>query len=338
MSDANLSLHGVISRLCAGPRSRRDIELLVTACHRMAIAYIRVKSARREPFCSRFGLTPEDLAFDAIADLFSRDEDGTFPVLETFVARLTPCDTPELHVENSLRRFVCAFVDRRLFDLYRQFDPSLGKIIRNLKLAAAHHPDVTLSEYLGEKVLACRETRDLALDRPVISVEMLLAELPDRIEGTRTLRKMLSAISGVLLAEETYRPYVSVSVAAMAVRSLLSAGPTEESTATVENDITEEDIRQIVDRSLHSLRGEQGSKYIKKRALTHQELDAHLCAVRDILLREFSEDGENHITYFDYLHRHLRGISEVDFNVKHRTVLDYLVKVAKGLVIDELGG
>jgi hypothetical protein len=302
----------------------------------MAIAYVRVKSAGRDPFWNRFGLTPEDLALDAIADLFIRDEDGGFPVLTSFVTRLTPGSTPELHVENSLRRFVCALVDRRIFDLYRQFDPSLGRIIRNLKLAAAKDAAVKVSEYLGEKILTCEEPRNFSLNRPVMSVETLLAQVRERLEGTRTLRKILTAIAGVLQFEGTYRPYVPVSIAAMAVRSLLTAGPPEENTATAADETTETEIRQVVDRSLHFLKGEQGSKYINKGALTRPELDAHLLAVRDILLREFSEDGENHTTHYDYLLRHLLKLSEEEFNERHRTILDYLVKCAKGLIIDEL--
>jgi len=68
------------------PRRRSTTEL-VNFCHRMALAYLHVKAANGHFDASRFGLTINDVAYDAIADVFQRDASGCFVVIRSFVER-----------------------------------------------------------------------------------------------------------------------------------------------------------------------------------------------------------------------------------------------------------
>ena len=49
------------------------VTAFVNVCHKMAVAYLRVKSSNGKFDAARFGLTIDDFAYDAIAELFGRD-------------------------------------------------------------------------------------------------------------------------------------------------------------------------------------------------------------------------------------------------------------------------
>lgn len=337
MPGRDTSLRGVVARLATDPSSREDTLALVTFCHRMGVAYLRVKAAGGHRPANRFGLSAEDLAFDSIADLFVRDHAGTFPVIRSFVARVAPSgNEPEDLIENSLRRFVCSLVNRRIFELHRQFDPSLARIIRNIKLAALTHPDLTAGEHLGERVLLPRWTSHLNTRLPVMAPELLSSDLLARLEGPRTLARILSALSAVLTEQTLYRRLIPVTQAAVAVRSVLA--PSEDLSGSPHDpwELTPGDVERIVDRTLDHVRRDKGPFYLDRARLTPRELDAHLAAVRDLLLRDFEDPGRDHISCYHVLRLHLGDLTPDCYAARHRCIFEYFMRCAKRTAFEYL--
>jgi hypothetical protein len=330
------SLRSLILRLAGTPQARTDVAALVTACHRMAVAYLRVKSASGHFSPARFGLRLEDLALDGIADLFARDAEGTHPVIRALAARIAPGDPTDVTVEHELRRFVCSLVNRRIFDLYRQFDPSLARVIRNIKLAAFTHPDIALTEHLGEKVLVPRGLDDLAPGLPVIAPELLHAELLVRVSHPRSLGRCLSMLAATLRELGPYRRMLPLTQAALALRAILFPGDAPTSGAADPSDLSEAEVRALVDRTLHSLRTGMGSAYLHRGKLTAAELEAHIAAARDVLLREFNEPETDHACFFEFLRRHLPDLDRTGYSERHRSILEYVVRSAKSTLAGEV--
>lgn len=330
------SLRALILRVAGAPQARADVAALVTACHRMAVAYLRVKSASGHFSPARFGLRLEDLALDGIADLFAQDADGAHPVIRALAARIAPGDPTEASVEHELRRFVCSLVNRRIFDLYRQLDPSLARVIRNIKLAAFTHPEIALAEHLGEKVLVPRGLDDLAPSLPVIAPELLHAELLARASHPRSLSRCLTSLAATLRELDHYRRMLPLTQSALALRAILFPGGTVSSDTADPSGLSEAEVRALVERTLLSLRTGMGNAYLHRGRLTPAELDAHIAAAGDVLLREFDEPETDHACFFEFLRRHLPDLDRTRYAERHRSILEYVVRSAKSTLAGEV--
>ena len=65
-----------------------NINKLVKLCHKMAVAYLRTKIFSNRYSEKRFGVNIDDLAFDVIADIFARDNNGNFVVIHKYFRQL----------------------------------------------------------------------------------------------------------------------------------------------------------------------------------------------------------------------------------------------------------
>ena len=110
-----------------------DTRSMAELCQRVAIVYLsgKVSSGHLDP--ARFGLDLRDLAVDSVADLFRRSQDGQFPSFQRYFTPLRKSLVSEAEYLGALRRLLFSHINQHLFRLHREFDPSLGKIIRNIK-------------------------------------------------------------------------------------------------------------------------------------------------------------------------------------------------------------
>lgn len=105
----------------------------IGVCLRMAIVYLRKKASGGRLNPSFFGLSIEDLATDLIADLFQRDEKGVFVQITKYFRKLDCENLLEEELMGYTRQLVFSKVTEQLCRLYRQHDPALAKVLRNLK-------------------------------------------------------------------------------------------------------------------------------------------------------------------------------------------------------------
>ena len=116
--------------ISATPR-RENIQRYVELAHAFAEASLRTSRFHRS---AELGISSRsDLALDAISDLFERDVEGRFIRLIRYFEDqdYRSCDERELWTLN--RRLIAGTVSDALFRNYRESDPSLARIIRNLK-------------------------------------------------------------------------------------------------------------------------------------------------------------------------------------------------------------
>ena len=141
------------------------IACVVDTAHDVAHAYLRVAGTAMQ--YARAALNPSNAAYDAIADLFARDSDNHFPVLVRWWKALPSSEkASDASVAMAFRRLVIGAVHQRVFHMYRESDPHLAKIIRNVKLALRYHATVQLAMDRGEPAIIPRECRSLQRGLP----------------------------------------------------------------------------------------------------------------------------------------------------------------------------
>jgi hypothetical protein len=322
----------VLGRLIAGTSSEADVALVVREFYAIALAYLRVSSSATRNLLSRMDLRMEDAAYDAIADLFAQGSDSSFPVLARWWKSLPPgARSSGDELFHAARKLVIGAVHQRFFQMYRDVDPHLSKIIRNIKLSLKRHPSVKRVVIGNESGLTHRSYSDGSHDRPPVPHELLLPEVFDAISPRATLRDMLGAIGEILHQRDGYRGYVTLVEAAVIIREIYQSESKLNHEPLVPETFSAEEIKSLVDRALNAVCQNTLVRYRQRAALTQKEIHALESALSEIF-RQYYVDGAAERTNYAILKIYMPALTTALYKGKYRTILEYLVRNTKNLI------
>jgi hypothetical protein len=302
-------------------------------CHRLAVAYLKGKTASGRFDARRYGIAVEDFAFDAIAELFRRDEAGNFVEWLTYFSRQRPVSAltdDELFV--AVRRIVLSSVNNRIFRVFGEFEPVQAKIARNVKLALKRHPLLLLKEVSGEHLVLLRRAVHNEGRLPEVAPETIDAWFTGRVSAASTLRDILDCVSSLLEERPFYRSAVHLFPLVRSIGMVYGRGYVNETASIEEPAFAPHEMRKIVDAVVMKARAHGSSAYVERGKLTASEFQAHVLALQAILFREYGLDGVEQESYFALLKRQLPALTREKYTKRHRVVLEYLAKLAKSEV------
>ena len=313
------------------------VTALVNVCHKIALAYLRVKSSSSKFDATRFGLTIDDFAYDAIAELFGRDTFGSYSTFRSFVQRIGSIDQQsDNEIASSLRPIVFGAVNQRIFRMYGLYDPGLSKIIRNIKLALKNHPSVSTSKYLGDTMIVPRDDNSLQEHLPPPVPELFSPDFYECLTARSSLKDMLDILGDVLRRQTSYRKMIALVEAALLIRSAYASDvqmkPEEEPGQT----LSQSEVHGMISETVKRLEHNTARSYLRKGKLNAHELESHLCAIRDVLLAEFVWSDGQSSSYYEIMKRYLNWLTPELYHRKHRVVLEYLSKLARRDLISRL--
>lgn len=235
------------------------------------------------------------------------------------------------------RQLVFSEVNRHLFRLYRESDPSLGKIIRNIK-SAAKYSDSFILERRGDELWLCTPGEDAVTEsRPTLSPEIAEIRLGARLPANASLKNFLDALAEILQEEDEYQAAFPLIGLALIIRSAFSR--LQDDTTGLSGDeypFTNADLERMVFSSVDSVRRRMYYSYVGRQKLDDLSYESHFLAIRDILIAQFVHDDGFDFAYFDHLRNHMKGLTTAEYQKSHRVYLEYLSKVTRRDLLDAL--
>ncbi len=326
-----------IAGMLRSPAGNALVTEVVARCHRMAVAYLRVRTASRSFDPGRLGLTVEDFAYDAIAELFRRDEENRYIVLERAFEPLQPLEhrAPEF-VEQELRRQVLNVVLRQIYRSYRDTDPALARIIRNIKQTLRSHETARMIDIRGDWMVAPADAHALLITRPVMPPELLAPEVSARSNRASSLRGMLGAVADALREQDDYSRVFPLVGVALIIRSIYAAATPVDGGESGGEALTAEDLDRLLAPALDRVMT-RAARYVRDGKLTDAQLVLYRRTLRDIVIEEVTGGMDEDVSFFEILTRHDPSISRAQYHAKHRVILEYLIKLVRREVRDILG-
>ncbi len=312
----------------------------VQLCHKMADAYLRTKLLSNRYSENRFGINIDDLAFDVIADIFARDNNGRFVEIHKYFKQfgdISVISDDEFFA--ALRRLVLGATNVRFFQIYGELDNPLSKIIRNIKLTLKNHSSVITFVHNQKNFLAPRNTENLLLDLPSIPIEILSPEFYDRVSSISSLRDMMTAIGDVLKEQKNYKKIVSLIEVALLIKEAYASDAIikmENEEFSVDEIIFNDQIKSIAQDVVSSLKIQYSSRYIEKEKLSKYEITAILGTTEEILINQFCLGDGDSASYYATLQKQFGGLNKEIYAKKYRVILEYLAKMAKSQMSDIL--
>jgi hypothetical protein len=304
------------------------VKSLFLFCHAMATAYVRTKVARGSFHPSRLGVNAEDFALDAIAELFRLDRGGR---LDAFKELLPFCQngTDSLTLHHQLRRIVFGAVNQQIFRSFHQSDPTLARLIRNIKETVARMKHARSFRW-QESLMVSPLMDDLHMDRPPIPQELLQIEFANRSSRGFSLREHLGCIIEILQAQTLYRKAYPVTGLALLIRPLLTDSGGDLDLCMPWNDsISESEVEQSIYEVVNEISNTLFDSYLTAGKLDNHESNAYREALREVLVMIYVHGDENGMSYFSVLSKHLGPCEKDEYMVKHRARFEYTVKMAK---------
>ena len=298
-------------------------------CHRLALISLRHKRERRTYREDILGLTVEDAAYDCIAELFRRDDAGSFVQLKAYFGGIDLANLPQEHLVAHLRRLVFAKVNEGMARMYHEADPILSRILRNLKLAVASLGNFEEIERFGESYLAPSFVEPLD-HLPLLTLEELENMLTGAVHQGSNAPTVLNALAIALTEQSDSARVVPLLLLGHAVRSLFSMEERSVLTTIPDNHaMLEDDVRRAIDEGLSLIKGSLFAEYVQARKLSHEMFETYFVVIQKYLHAKLVLHDGRKSSLFNLAKEEFPGLTNKDYREQHRPKLEYFLKLTQ---------
>jgi hypothetical protein len=320
----NLRAH--LLAVTSGTFTRVQLNAVVKLSHALAIACVRTRTLPAV-MSEAHGLSVSDIALDCIADLFEQDETQRYVQLETFFAGVPLLTCSDEEALMHLRRLVFSKTYNGLFRLFNEADPSLGKVLRNIKIAVQSLGTFEECVEAGEPSIRPVATDPLR-HLPVPGREELEGALSAVIRGDESVPMMLSKMAAYLRDQRLHRRTVPLIDVAVVFRSLY-AKPALLPPATDEmpSELLQNDVRALVIAVCREMRCVLDRTYVARGKLTGETLDLYMRVIGSGLHATYVECDGSAFSLYEALRQELPHLSPQQYRREHRSRLEYLSRL-----------
>jgi hypothetical protein len=249
-------------------------------------------------------------------------------LLDAYFSALPVAEASDEDLLIHLRRLVFSRVNQGIFRLFNEADPSLGKIIRNIKLALQSLRTFVEFERFGEPCIApimCETLEAL----PPIEIEELERALVRVTRSGEHVPGMLAKLSVYLREQNTRSRILPLISAAHVLRSAYSIRNTNRVEAIeVEASFSETDSVSIVKEACLEVKIELMHRYTLKGKVSEEIFLKYFEGIERHLCEKLVHQNGYDASLFEALQMVWPELSKEDYRKKHRSRLEYLHRIA----------
>jgi hypothetical protein len=327
-SKLSKDLRATIQAMLAGSHTREQLNSFVAVCHTLARAFIDSKSTTGT-LRTIYDLNSSDLAYDCIAELFHQDERGCYLQLQSYFGGIPVTTAQDEEMLAHVRRLVFSKVNQGIFRMYSESDPSLAKILRNIKLAVHSLQNFIEIERFGETCIA-----------PSLCDTLEHLPQPDRSEleqrfspitkGTEFIPELLAKLSIYLREQHEHSRIIPLVSVGLLFRSAYTRGTDSTLiTESTEGEIAKADSISIIRQACCETRNHIAPKYVGSGKIPEELFATYFQVVEESIIEKFVGRNGHDGSLFEQLQMHIPSLSKKDYAQKHRNKVEYFLKMAE---------
>lgn len=326
------ALKDALSALLTNSLSPSQEHFLIYSAHTLAASILRTKFSRTPFIKFHLGLSEDDLAYDCIAELFERDDKERLIHLTTYFSNFDSQTLSGQEVLIHFRRLISSAINQNLMKVYHDFDPSLGKIIRNIKLAIVAHKAFIEIDRFDETCIAPIDC-SLCEHLPAIDQVTLLEKMAPHIRGDEFVPELLSVLSRILREQEEYSRVVPLVCVALTFRALFVV---KQNGAPKQSDESSSfEMIELVQKNVEQIKATVLNRTKEYNDLSPKIIDAYFKTIYDLLLAKMDEPNSSADSLFQGLKQNLKTLSSKEYKRHHRTRLEYYYKLCRDAIAAE---
>jgi len=331
-------IHTLLKLVISNQANYREINELVKLTHQIAMVRLRKLITSKHFHLYTYPMNLESIAFDCLAELFARDNNNVFMEIDYYFSGEREIE--KLHPDDVLfhyRQLIFRTLSDGIFRLYRENDPILSKIIRNLKLTAVKIERTSLFDRWGDVYVAFGKQFEEYEHLQEFPLEELEQQCGLILGARQNSLPMLTAIQYIFENQSLYRrSFPLVSIALIIKRSLShSRRPLQEYTEVYDPSLSL-DIHSILKGVLDSSEIELRKRYFINGKLNKEEFEMYISALHKLLSDTFIQSDGSAREYYEYIREYNPAMTYEQYREQHRTRFEYAAKIAKKKVRDAL--
>ncbi len=320
-----VSLRDNVHALLRGTHQPGQLTAVVHLCVALSMELLSRKSGGKF-LCTQQGLTTKDLAFDAVGELFQRDETGHFVQLDAYCESFPPASTGDEEFLIALRRLVYSRTNHALFRMYRDVDPVLFKILRNVKLAVERMQHFREIERFGETYIVpvmCETLEHL----PPYTMDELENELLTVAFGDENIPRMMGKLALVLRQQSGHARMVPLIGLAMVLRAVYARrNEPLLPPASSEDPLVGDDLNDVISQTCAAVRHELHPRYVGKGKTSEAMYGDYFEVIEESLFAKMQ--GDDGVSYLALLQAKMPGLTHEEYKKMHRSRIEYLGSLA----------
>ncbi len=310
---------------------------VVALCHAIASASLKHAISDGSLKEEYLGLRRSDIAYDCMADLFRKDDAGNVVQIQTYFKSLPAEELSDTELMGHLRRIVQSKTHQGLFRIYQESDPSLGKILRNIKISIQVVRNFDETEWFHEAHLTPVQCDPLD-GRTTIDTEGLVREFGPMVSGSENIPEMLAKLAGFLRSQSSHRRRVALMSVALAFRALYARGLQSQTTAapSIEETLLHDDVQHSIHKACELIKMKTVRKYLRTKKVKAHVFNAYFKAI-EYHVSEFvmGTDGRD-TALFESLRKVLPGVTAAEYQKRHRSTMEYLARLCRKEALEKL--
>lgn len=308
--------------------SQSQINNAIEGAYRIAVKYLQLHRLSISKLINGEDLTLQELAMDSIVGLFINEKDNeVMPIIQSF-NKWQPCISSEEDCLYFLNKVVASRVEQHIYKLFKEKDPFFSKLLDSVNYLIRTNGFYKF-HFLGKTFLS--ETELEKFEKCFISTDEF-EKIPSELFKER--KSLLSNLITYLKNETEFNlaiPLNDLIIRLKHVNSseyLLDEYTSSEFNKIEINEMLEKGFRSAIEKLMYS--------YVDKGKLDREELNAFRSALKEMAI-DLSDGGINPGLY-KYLSAYIPGLTEEDYKNKYHNILEYLLKVMKNNIAEELSG
>ncbi|MBI5473552.1 MAG: hypothetical protein HY961_14530 [Ignavibacteriae bacterium] len=320
-----LQLRETILAVIEGTASSRQLNSLIAVSHTFAESYLRSRRAAWH-LMEFHDMSRSDLAYDCLAELFRKDENGRLIELHTYFAGYEVRTADNVELVAYLRRLIFSKVNNRLFAMVGESDTVLARIVRNIKISLRAMKHFTEIERFGE-VFLCPVDCDPLEENPKFSADEIEQLCFEHILDVTNIPQLLAKLSLVVRRQTDRSRMFPLFVLASVIKSVTGKQlPAGDSSDGFMRAIDEGDALQTIRSACNTARTKFTMSYVQKGKLSDAVLTHYLMTVEEFLIaRVVEQDGEG-TSLFSLLGKRLPELTEREYRATHKAKLEYVTR------------
>lgn len=324
--------------LVSGTLSPSGENVLIHCGHQLATRYIEIKKNTGNLHLP-IDEAAADIAWDAIAPIFELSSDRHFSKLrDRLISTASTFENPD---ESDLlicyRKIIHQAVSDEIFNYFREQDPALARIIRNIKDIIGQRNDLEIRS-LSTGKFVCLAPVEATSTRHPIDPDILCIKLWDKIRGSSIpgTHQFLDLVRDIMSESDGYNMVLLTGLALTYRELCVKKQVSGDSDFPLIPMLTGNELADFINKSIHCLETNYYNKYVGRNKLSADDWHIYMHCFREIFLANYQESEDDGLTYFDVLKKSLPGLTPEKYRERYKAQFEYLISLMRAEFINHL--
>ncbi|HMN49892.1 MAG TPA: hypothetical protein PKD67_12180 [Ignavibacteriaceae bacterium] len=329
------SVLAILQSICENKTTRPEINHLIEQSYKIAMTYLKYRYKNLSRVFLAEDSTLQEMAIDAIASLFERNESGEFiRIIKAFKDWDPPIGNEET-AQFFLNRLVSKSTEKYVSELLRQSDPFFSKILDSITYLIEKNcyqkkrilGTTFILEGIGEDAMRSNGIGNMGIRN--LPDSSFINELP--ISVFKSNKNVVSEIFDYIKINSNKAPAIPLNALVMKIKSV-KAGEFE--LADSYSNENESEIESITKKAMDICYEKMQKSYIEKGKVSEIEAERIKEALNKIVFD--MRDGGINQGLHKYFLEQFPELNFRDYEIKYQNLFEYLFKILKKEIAEQL--